>query len=379
MASGVVGRLVPGTRWRVWRLRDRVVGWDPVVWLLLVYGLGMLWVDGFSDVRAGVWGLLGLVLWRVGWSRVADVVGAGRIRRWWVLAREGGSSVLAVWLTLADGFDGWGVSGWLVVVLAWQAARYGFERFVQLAKIGVAAWVVGVLWVWSTAGPHPGHGVEEAMSVLLTAGYVAVLGFGVWQAETLRGDAARGRWLFSEVAARAPVGLVMLASYPLRVVWSNRAAGRLGLVELATSADGPVLRQAYQVAAGGPVPDPLLCEAARGSVSHLRVMVWPLPDPESDENLVMLAATDATDEVAWRAQRSRFFEMASHQLRTPLTPIVAYSRLLSDPSLDPGSTPRSRRRDRRSRPTDGEAVLPDPTDQPTRRRPHTSGGDRPDR
>jgi signal transduction histidine kinase len=53
-----------------------------------------------------------------------------------------------------------------------------------------------------------------------------------------------------------------------------------------------------------------------------------------DSESLVVIHTDVTREVHIDQERSRFVHMFSHHLRTPLTPVLGYARLLAEPTLD---------------------------------------------
>src|SRR5690606_31856857 len=53
-----------------------------------------------------------------------------------------------------------------------------------------------------------------------------------------------------------------------------------------------------------------------------------------DADSLVVIHTDVTREVHIDQERSRFVHMFSHHLRTPLTPLLGFARLLADPALD---------------------------------------------
>ncbi|HEX9645668.1 MAG TPA: HAMP domain-containing sensor histidine kinase [Acidimicrobiia bacterium] len=294
--------------------------------VLLAHAAALL---AMGRVRHPGWGLvaaLGLGAWRIGFGALRRV---GTDRRWpdrADLLSEGGTLIIAAAMIAADGGTESPFFFWTLLILAWQALVSPFRRLVVLAVIAATTYlgvVVAANDITTTSTARFG----------LLAAYCTVLAVGRLRLEHHQMEAHQAGQLLNDAFAAAPIGLAVVAGDPQCVVYANTTATHLALREVM---EGPgaaarsfqrLVEEARSIdAVAG--PELVVVRAAGAEPRYLRVMATP-HRPNGDD-AVVVCAEDVTAQVNVGEERRRFLLLASHQLRTPLTPIIAYAELLKE-------------------------------------------------
>ncbi len=204
---------------------------------------------------------------------------------------------------------------------------YLLRHFTLLVAVAIASHVT----VMAASGDVPPASTGR---LALFVPYGATLAAGRSRLERRDTEILRSREIVSDVFAHAPVGLALVTPGPeYRIGYANVGAQDVGLEGLLASSAGEDLRQLVDRARSSADPvGPELFAAPTGSARYLRVIA--APQPIDGEMAVLLSAEDVTAQVTAGEERRRFLLLASHQLRTPLTPIVAYGELLHHGRLD---------------------------------------------
>lgn len=306
---------------------SRVPRWDLPALVLGTHAAALLVL---GDVRHPEWAAASaaaFVLWRLGWNLAARrrsdsrAVAAG-------LVGEAGSLVLATTLLVADGGTESPFFFWTLIILSWQALGYSLRHFTLLAAVAVASYVTAM----AAAGDVTPASIGR---LALFVAYGATLAAGRSRLERRDAEIRRSREFFSDVFAHAPVGLAIVFPGPMdRIGYVNAGARDVGLEDLLASSEGEDLRRLVDRARDtAETAGPEQFAVRTGSrTRYLRVMA--APQPVGRSGAVLVSAEDVTAQVTAGEERRRFLLLASHQLRTPLTPIVAYGELLHDGRLD---------------------------------------------
>lgn len=301
---------------RYWR------SWDVVLLGLAVHGAVLL---SLGTVDHPEWALVTIVVfvaWRIAFAWL-ERRSASQNLATLQLINGAGSLVLAAMLLAADGGTESPFFFWMVIILAWHALVDSGTGFPILTLVGLISYTLVVLLV-------PDIGVASVARLGLLALFCAVLEVG---RDRFRNHERREEELTGMIAdmwQTAPTGLFMFGEHPIRLLYTNAIARAMAL----NDDDSARLREiAERTRQGGRQTTPSLLTLIRpeSPARHLRVTA--VPHPTESDSLVVVSAEDVSPQVAIGEERRRFLQMASHQLRTPLTPIVAYAELLVEGKL----------------------------------------------
>lgn len=310
----------PLVRW----LRRR----DPVTWVLGLHGLALLGLDRVVRPVLGWWVVALFVGWRVALG-AGERRARGAAQRRLGLVREAGSLLAAAGMMTADGGTESPFFFWMLILLAWQALRFRTRHLMLLSGAALVAYLGVVLIVPDLTPTSLGR-------LVLFATFCGVLVLGRRNLDRQQERSGRLERLFHDTLSAEPVATVLLAGQPLRVVVHNQAADRSGLTSALADADPDLWDLVHRAADSGRDSEPTVVEMAGsgGERRWLRVVVAPrLLD--GDRRAVIVCAEDVTDQVMVGEQRRRFLQLAGHQLRTPLTPIIAYGQMLKTGAIRP--------------------------------------------
>lgn len=302
---------------------------DPVTWVLLVHGVVLAGLERVLYPGWVVAATVGLAVWRVGLGLVGRRSG-GRRGEMLGLLRSGGSLVLAAVAMAADGGTESPLFFWPILILAWQALVFPLGGLAVLTTLALLTYLVVVVGV-------PDVTPSSVARLGLLVAFCGVLLIGRLRLEELQREAVRADRLLQDTFSAAPVGLALVALDPVRVVFANQSAIVLGLEELfaADKEEGEGVRSLVTRAAQTrqPVgPEVLVLHPTGAGPRHLRILATPhILDGEEG---AVVCCEDVTVQVMVGEERRRFLQLASHQLRTPLTPIIAYAQMLKDRTLD---------------------------------------------
>lgn len=304
---------------------ERLRRLDPVTWVLFVHALILVILGHLDASRWVLFTAVSLVVWRVTLDFQANRATKAQ-RTWLRFAKGAGSLVLAGTMMLLDGGTESPFFFWLLILLGWSVMVYPRTRFVHLVAVGMAVYVgvIALLSEWTPA---------SFGRLMLLLSYCGILFGGRIRFEASVTAARRASRLLRDAFWVAPVGMAVVEGEPPRLVYSNQTAHSMRLLE----GDGPdeasehVNHLVENAIRSGVTVGPELIE--RHGSQYLRVVAAPHSIDGQDGAVV--CAEDVTSQVNAGEERKRFLQLASHQLRTPLTPIIGYARMLQQGDLDP--------------------------------------------
>ena len=157
-------------------------------------------------------------------------------------------------------------------------------------------------------------------------------------------DLKREQQRLRSVLEELPVAASILDTAALRVRWRNIRAQRLfGDVNRSDALERTFGLHTDPRVIGAITPE----DYVRSILDEDATPGWTVTHTESgqqrvlaptiarlDSDSLVVIHTDVTREVHIDQERSRFVHMFSHHLRTPLTPLLGFARLLTEPNLD---------------------------------------------
>jgi len=164
----------------------------------------------------------------------------------------------------------------------------------------------------------------------LLASFCAALQLGRMRIEHHQREAERADELLQGAFSMAPVGICVAMRSDGEVVFANRRAHDLAVVS--AMEDGGDLRDAIEAMASDAAGSlgqvgPTVVKVRHPSGTRF-VQLHTTPIGPTGQEAVVICVTDVTVEKRVDEDRKKFMMLASHQLRTPLTPIIAYADLL---------------------------------------------------
>ena len=280
--------------------------------------------------------------WITGLARRRDTTPCGEL----LLTVRGVASIVLAYLVVF--FDGGTESPfffWPVLILAWEALTQPVGRFRWLLVATLASHL-GVVAALGEVTP-----ASVTRIGLLTA-FWGALGLGRRYLIAQHAQATRLGDLVRTAFAALPIGIIVALPDPPATIYVNPAAEALGITSLssilvrpwqsrepgsetladfvaAAPSEAPELARAGLLVATGDVRSPRFLRIHPSRYRHHN-------GGETAVELAVVAIEDVTFQVAAGEERRRFLEEASHQLRTPLTPIIGYAHLLADGAISPG-------------------------------------------
>lgn len=307
---------------------ERAQDWDPVGLVLVthaavVIALGHVVEPVWAAALSGV-----LMVWRLStgiMARRADEYSAIS----WILRKEGGSLILAAGVIAADAGTESPFFFWPLILLASQALQLSMRQLAAMVGIAIATYLAVVFMLTEfTAASFGRLGLLLAFSAVMMLGRVRL--------ESAQRQADRSEQLLEDAFSAAPVGL-MVSPVSAEPVYMNEAARRMGLGRAFESfEEGKPLRQMVISAwENRQTTGPELFTFRRefGDTRYLRVIAT--PHGRDVDEAVVVCAEDVTAQVTAGEEQRSFMRFAGHQLRTPLTPIIAYAELLETGQVDP--------------------------------------------
>lgn len=310
-----------GGRWTAPGWMRPLFRWDALTVGLGAHGVALFLLDEMTRPALGAGIVAGFVAWRAAmrfWRlRTRDPLSAHRIE----MIRAVGSLLLAAGLVASDGGTESPVFFWPLIILAWNALVHSVDDFGILIAVTLATYIAVVALVRDyTATSMARFGLLVIFCGVLQVGILRLRTQGRHSAELTR--------LLREVLDRAPVGLAVADEETGEVAFANEDFTGLGLNDDEVR---DAAARAHLAQVGGealvldrPEPD--------GTIRHIRVIAG-TPEVRTTAT-VILTTEDVTDRVEMHEERRRFLQMLNHQLRTPLTPIMAYSELLAAGELE---------------------------------------------
>lgn len=330
--AGTRAALLPTDRPRWFKLLVRI---DPVEIALVLHGFALVGADRVAD-RAWAAALVTLfALWRPAIDLARRRLPEREPSLY--LVKGAGSLLLAMALVGVDGGTESPFFFWPLLILAWKALVVPVRALALLAGVAVAAYLAVVFAVPDLTAASLGR-------LLLLIAFCGVLVVGRFRLDHHRDRSEALLRLLADAFWHAPVGLVVVGSDPDRIYHTNETARTMGLASPLTGEQAGSLRKMADRAReeGEPVGPDLFVLHGEESTRYLRVLAAP-HRLSQEETVVILCAEDVSSQVTVGEQRRRFLEFASHQLRTPLTPIVAYAQLLERGQLDQDQVPEATR------------------------------------
>lgn len=304
--------------------------WDPVTWVLFVHAIILLTLGKVANAPSGAVLAASLLVWRVGlewWIRKSQE----DRHHWLEFAKAAGSLTLAAAMMWADGGTESPFFFWYLILLGWQVLVQPVSHFIHLSGVGVAVYVGVVVVVPDLTAASIGR-------LMLLIAYCGILAVGRLRLEAEEATAQRAGRLLRDAFWVAPLALAVVEGEPSRVVYANRPASDLSRL-LADDREADALTEVETLVRRaretGEAVGPLLVRLDSQN-RYLRVLAT--SQGLGDDTSAVLCAEDVTDQVTAGEERQRFLQLASHQLRTPLTPIVGYAELLRDEDLDRSET-----------------------------------------
>lgn len=159
-----------------------------------------------------------------------------------------------------------------------------------------------------------------------------------------RASAERSERLLRDAMGVTPAGLMVLAANDNQPVYSNHAAHEMRLLrglEQSTVGSGRLREIVDEALDTGMTIGPELLRSHDPDAPARHIRVIATPHESRGERMVVVAAEDVTHQVEVGEERRSFFRFAGHQLRTPLTPIIAYAEMLKRGELEAGPAARA--------------------------------------
>lgn len=301
---------------------------DSVSVLFGLLAVVLLAFDRLTDPFLGALVVSAFLAWRAVTTLASRGVD-GPLQNRIMLAKEVGSLLLAGYFSANDSAEILFFS--LSIILGWQALTYPLRWFKAFSVVALVGYV-GIVTVVGTVS------ADMAAQFGFLVVFCATLGVGKAWVESYQRNVGRVR---RDLSDGMPFGLAVATRAPHRMIYVNSAAQELRVGEIInrSSPDGESLRRLVDTAIRDQRrvgPELLPCHPDGPEAQYLRVTATPYT--LSDEGDVLLTVEDVTVQVNVGEERRRFLVMASHQLRTPLTPIIAYAQLLKDQRLGPRET-----------------------------------------
>lgn len=292
---------------------------DPVTFVLVAHAALLL---AFGRVLHPGWGMaaaVGFAAWR-GTLEAARARATGRSEEVLGLLKGAGSLVLAAALMAADGGTESPFFFWPLILLAWQALLRPVRQFGLFAGVGVLSYVGVVLAV-------PDVTPASLARLGLLVAFCGLLVVGRLRLEEHQAEAERASRLLRDAFWAAPVGLAVVGGEPPRVLYTNHTAHAMRLLAAHEGDEEGLGRLVRQVKQENEAVGPELLDlGSPQGPRYLRVLAT--PHRLNGEVAAVVCAEDVTAQVTVGEERRRFLQLASHQLRTPLTPIIGYAELL---------------------------------------------------
>ena len=307
---------------------DLIQRWDPVGIVLVTHGTALLVLGELANPSISLVLVIALAVWRV----VAGLVAhrnVGSSSTTWLLAREGGSLVLAAALVAADGGTESPLFFWPLILLAWCALVHTARQLRLMVGITLVSYLIVVIVASDVTTTSMAR-----LGLLLAFAWVLVAVRR--RVEIHAADAQRSERLLQEAIDVTPAGLMVIGADELTPMYVNGAAVEMHLVEgLFGSRRLDALREVIERAVEKQEtvgPEVLTVADGTGDSRHLRVAAT--PHESAGSQMIVVAAEDVSHQVEIGEERRSFFRFAGHQLRTPLTPIVAYASMLKSGQLE---------------------------------------------
>lgn len=308
---------------------DLIEQWDPVGVILTVHGLVLFLLDEVANPPLALTLVLALAVWRLS-NRLIARSDLGVSRTNMILSAEGGSLVLAAALVAAEGGTESPFFFWPLILLAWCALIFTRRQLGVMVGITVVSYI-GVVVVASDV-----TATSMARLGLLLA-FAGVLVVARSRIDYHRANAERSERLLRDAIGVTPAGLMVLSATDYQPVYTNRAAHEMRLLRV-TEETGPWIDRLREIVdeavATGMTIGPELLSARYGTAPARHIRVVATPHESHGERMVVLAAEDVSHQVEVGEERRSFFRFAGHQLRTPLTPIIAYAEMLKRDELN---------------------------------------------
>jgi len=308
---------------------DSIERWDPVGIILTVHGLVLFLLDEVADPSLTIVLVVALAVWRLS-NRLVARTDLGVSHTSMILSAEGGSLVLAAALVAADGGTESPFFFWPLILLAWCALIFTRGQLAVMVGITVVSYI-GVVVVASDV-----TATSMARLGLLLA-FAGVLIVARSRIDYHRASAEHSERLLRDAIGVTPAGLVVVSATDYQPVYTNHAAHEMRLLrglEDSSPRIGRLREIVDEALATGMTIGPELLNARdeETPARHLRVVAT--PHESGGERMVVLAAEDVSHQVEVGEERRSFFRFAGHQLRTPLTPIIAYAEMLQRGELN---------------------------------------------
>lgn len=307
---------------------ERVQDWDPVGLVLVSHAAVVI---ALGDVLEPIWaaGLAGgLMAWRLSTGIVARHTDEYSSISW-TLRKEGGSLILAAGVIAADAGTESPFFFWPLILLAWQALQLSMRQLAAMMGIAIATYLSVVFMLTEfTAASFGRLGLLLAFSAVMMLGRVRL--------ESAQRKAAKSEQLLEDAFSAAPVGL-MVSPVSAEPVYMNETAKRMGLGRAFESfEEGKPLRQMVISAwENRQTTGPELFTFRREFADTRYLRVIATPHGSDVDEAVVVCAEDVTAQVTAGEEQRSFMRFADHQLRAPLTPIIAYAELLETGEVHP--------------------------------------------
>lgn len=304
--------------------------------ILTAHGLVLFFLDEVVNPPLALVLILALAVWRLS-NRLLARSDRAISRTTMILSAEGGSLVLAAGLVAADGGTESPFFFWPLILLAWSALIFTRNRLAVMVGITVASYM-GVVVL---ASDITATSMARLGLLLAFAGVVMVARS---RNDDHRASAERSESLLRDAIGVTPAGLMVLAAADYQPVYINQAAHEMRLLrglEESRVGLGRLREIVEEALATGMTIGPELLDAhdEEALARHIRVVAT--PHESRGERVVVVAAEDVSHQVEVGEERRSFFKFAGHQLRTPLTPIIAYAEMLKRGELTDESASRA--------------------------------------
>lgn len=308
---------------------DLIERWDPVGIILTVHGLALFLLGEVANPPLALVLIVALAVWRLS-NRLIARSDRGGSRASMILSAEGGSLVLAAALVAADGGTESPFFFWPLILLAWCALV--FTRRELTAMVGIT--VISYIGVVVLASDITATSMARLALLLAFAGVLIVARSRI---DHHRANAERSESLLRDAIGVTPAGLLVLAANDNQPVYINHAAHEMRLLrglEESTVGIGRLREIVDEALETGMTIGPELLKAPDLETPARHIRVVATPHESRGERMVVVAAEDVSHQVEVGEERRSFFRFAGHQLRTPLTPIIAYAGMLKRGELE---------------------------------------------